>query len=350
MNRIVRYSAASLLAVGLVSGIASLPVVAATPVEEAQALISQGDLDGALKRIDRYLATSPQDAEGRFTRALILVKQNKSADAVKAFTELTRDYPQLPEPYNNLAVLYAQSGDYEKAREALEAALATNPSYATAHENLGDIYAALAGAAYNRALALDANNATTRYKLSLLGGLTGSSEASRAAAAAPPPAPAVAPVQAAAPAPISAPVSAPAPAPAPVQAAVAPAPAPAAVAAAPAASPESSSAALKVLDAWAKAWSARDVDSYLAAYSSDFKPDGGLALGEWQLQRRARIGKAKMISVAVLAPEVQAVDAQHLRVLFTQDYSSDTINDKIGKLIELTQVNGAWKITRETIR
>ena len=116
MNRIVRYSAASLLAAGLVSVVASLPVVAATPVEEAQALISQGDLDGALKRIDRYLAGSPQDAEGRFTRALILVKQNKSADAIKAFTELTRDYPQLPEPYNNLAVLYAQSGDYEKAR------------------------------------------------------------------------------------------------------------------------------------------------------------------------------------------------------------------------------------------
>ncbi|MDP3293198.1 MAG: tetratricopeptide repeat protein [Nevskia sp.] len=302
----------------------ALPAAAATPVEEAQSLVSQGDLDGALKRIDRYLAGSPQDAEGRFTRALILVKQNKSADAIKAFTELTRDYPQLPEPYNNLAVLYAQSGNYEKARDALEAALATNPSYATAHENLGDIYAALAGAAYNRALALDANNATTRYKLSLLGGLNngGAGRAATTAAAAPAPA-AITPVAAAA-----------TPAPAVAEATA----------------PAASDAVLRALEVWVRAWSARDVDAYLAAYSPEFKPDGGLALDEWQSQRRARIGKAKMINVEVQAPEVQAIDAQHVRVLFTQDYSSDTISDKVGKIIELAEVGGSWKITRETTR
>lgn len=172
VNRIHRLSTASLALASLIAASAAISVQAASPVEETQTLISQGDLDGALKRIDRFLASSPQDAEGRFTRALILVKQNRNADAIKAFTDLTRDYPQLPEPYNNLAVLYAQSGDYEKARDALEAALATNPAYATAHENLGDIYAALAGAAYNRALALDASNTTTRYKLSLLSDLT----------------------------------------------------------------------------------------------------------------------------------------------------------------------------------
>ena len=165
-------------------------VQAATPVDEAQTLISAGDLDGALKRIDRFLAGSPQDAEGRFTRALILVKQNRSADAIKAFTDLTRDYPQLPEPYNNLAVLYAQQGDYEKARDALEAALATHPAYATAHENLGDIYAALAGAAYNRAATLDASNQSVRYKQNLISQLdTGIGAAS---AAIPKPAPAIA--------------------------------------------------------------------------------------------------------------------------------------------------------------
>ena len=177
---------------------------AATPVEETQALIARGDLDGALKRIDRFLAASPQDAEGRFTRALILVRQNKNADAIKAFSELTHDYPQLPEPYNNLAVLHAQAGDYEKARDALEAALATNPSYATAHENLGDIYAALAGAAYNRALTLDKNNPTTRYKLSLISQISNEASSGRAVAAAANPAPAGGP----APAPTSSPAAA----------------------------------------------------------------------------------------------------------------------------------------------
>ncbi|MBA4286715.1 MAG: hypothetical protein C0434_14400 [Xanthomonadaceae bacterium] len=312
---------------GIAAGFA---VQAATPVEEAQALIKQGDLDSALKRIDRFLAASPQDAEGRFTRALVLVKLNRSADAIKAFTDLTRDYPQLPEPYNNLAVLYAQAGDYDKARDALEAALNTNPAYATAHENLGDIYAALAGAAYNRALALDSTNATTRYKLSLLNNLNGAGTRGAVAAAPPPAAPAPAATAA---------VAAPAPA---TAAAPVPAPAPAAAV--------SDDTVLKALDVWAAAWSSRDVDAYLAAYAPDFKPDGGLALGEWREQRRIRIGKAKSIAVSVLDAEVTRLDAQHVSVTFIQDYSSDTISDKVTKVIELAQVGGSWKITRESLR
>lgn len=333
MNRTYRLSAASVVGFGLLAASAIFSVHAATPVDEAQTLISQGDLDGALKRIDRFLAGSPQDAEGRFTRALILVKQNKNVEAIKAFTDLTRDYPQLPEPYNNLAVLYAQTGDYERARDALEAALATNPAYATAHENLGDIYAALAGAAYNRALALDSSNSTTRYKLSLLGDLTaGGPTGSRPAAVA---------------------AAAPPPAPTPAPAAVTPPPAAPAAAAAPAASPPAAvptDAVVKSLDAWAVAWSSRDVDAYLAAYAADFKPDGGLSLGEWREQRRVRIGKAKSIAVAVLNPEVTRLDGQRVSVTFTQDYTSDTISDKVTKVIELVQVGGSWKITRESLR
>ncbi len=300
----------------ILAAFSGLPAWAATPVEETRALISRGDLDGALQRIDRFLATSPQDAEGRFTRALILVKQNKSAEAIKAFTALTRDYPQLPEPYNNLAVLYAQAGNYEKARDALEAALATNPSYATAHENLGDIYAALAGAAYNRALALDQSNPSTRYKLALINQVSNGPAPGQLAKNAP-----ATPV--AAPAAAASPASSSGAAPGPAQAA---------------------------LDAWAQAWSSRDADAYLAAYAPDFQPDGGLSLAEWQLQRRTRIGKAKNISVSVSDLDVQTIDAQHLRVSFQQDYRSDTITDKIAKVVELRDVGGAWKITREAIR
>ena len=137
-------------------------------LDEAQALINGGNYVEALNRLDAHLKQVPQDAEARFARGLVLVKLNRTEQAIAAFADLTRDYPQLPEPYNNLAVLYAQQGDYEKARDALEAALATHPSYATAHENLGDIYAALASAAYNRALMLDQANATVRQKLRLM--------------------------------------------------------------------------------------------------------------------------------------------------------------------------------------
>jgi tetratricopeptide (TPR) repeat protein len=77
----------------------------------------------------------------RHARGLILTEQNKPADAIREFTSLTEDYPELPEPYNNLAVLYASQGQYDKARKSLEMAIRTHPSYAIAHENLGDVYA-----------------------------------------------------------------------------------------------------------------------------------------------------------------------------------------------------------------
>jgi tetratricopeptide (TPR) repeat protein len=308
------------MAVLVVSACCALSAMAATPVEETQTLIQRGDLDGAMKRIDRFLASSPQDAEGRFTRALILVKQNKLPDAIKAFTDLTHDYPQLPEPYNNLAVLYAQSGEYEKARDALEAALATNPSYATAHENLGDIYAALAGAAYNRALALDQTNQATRYKLSLINQVAAGPTANAAVATAKP-------------------TTTPATSTAAAAAAATPAPA-----------SGSNAAPLAALDAWALAWSSRNVDAYLAAYAPDFQPDGGLSRSDWANQRRARIAKPKSITVHLIDPEVETIDAQHVRVVFTQDYQSDTIADKITKSIDMRDVGGSWKIVRETIR
>src|SRR3546814_8685917 len=91
-------------------------------------------------------------------------------DTLFPYTTLfrSRDYPQLPEPYNNLAVLYAAQGDYDKARDALQAAIAKHPSYATAHENLGDIYAALAGAAYSKAATLDTADQAVRRKLAVI--------------------------------------------------------------------------------------------------------------------------------------------------------------------------------------
>lgn len=332
MVRTVRIGITGLMMAGIVAlGTAPLRTLAATPIEETQSLISAGDLDGALRRIDRYLASSPQDAEGRFTRALILVKQSKTADAIKAFTDLTRDYPQLPEPYNNIAVLYAQAGDYEKARDALEAALATNPAYATAHENLGDIYAALAGAAYNRALALDSSNATTRYKLALLGDLNAApgtrQPAATAAAPSPSPSPAAAPAAAAVAAAAAAPAAAP-----------------------PAAPAVERDAAVQTLNAWASAWASRDLDAYLSYYAKDFRPDGGLSLAEWEAQRRTRIGKAQSIAVTVIDPEVTRIDASRVSVTFTQDYRSDTISDRVVKVIELVQAGGGWKIARETLR
>jgi len=310
--------------------LAAVPAWAASVAEEAQVQLNQGNAAEALRRVETHLQGNPQDAEARFVRGLALVRLNRTEQAIRVFADLTRDYPQLPEPYNNLAVLYAQQGDYERARDALEAALATHPSYATAHENLGDIYSALAGASYNRALMLDPNNASLRRKLSLVGQLDSVPSDPGTTVAAPPPLRSATPVASVA--------LTPAPA----------APAPAAVSVeVDAATTQAATAAVR---SWAQAWSAKDSNAYLASYASDFLPEGGISRSAWEGQRRERIAKPQRINVKAVNPQVTSLGADRLRVSFRQEYESDAFSDSVNKILELKSEDGGWKIVREYTR
>lgn len=146
----------------------------ADELQDINKLYKQGQNDKALERLESYLTSRPKDAQGpkiaqgRFLKGLILAEQGKNAEAIQIFTRLTEEYPELPEPYNNLAVLYASQGQLDKARQSLEMAISTHPGYATAHENLGDIYARMASQAYDKALQLDKGNVTAQTKLTLL--------------------------------------------------------------------------------------------------------------------------------------------------------------------------------------
>ncbi|MDZ4079709.1 MULTISPECIES: tetratricopeptide repeat protein [Hydrocarboniphaga] len=337
MNKRVTWHSCRMIGRGLTAALllaAAQTAVAATAVEEASTLLQQGQLDQALKKLDAQLKSQPQDAQARFLRGLVLVRLNRSAEAVKMFADLTRDYPQLPEPYNNLAVLYAQQGDYEKARDALEAALATHPSYATAHENLGDIYAALAGAAYNRALSLDGANQGVRSKLALIGQLDGQGSTSVATAptiSTPPPAAAV---------PASVPPASTVPAPPPS----------APAAAAPTVDAATAASVTSVINAWAAAWSSQDLNAYFATYSPSFVPEGGLGRSAWEAQRRDRISRAKSIQVKALNPVFSRLAADRLSVSFNQSYVSDSFSDSTQKTLELQQAGSSWLIAREYSR
>jgi tetratricopeptide (TPR) repeat protein len=319
--------------IAAVAALMFAPVTFADGVSaQAQALIEQNQPAQALQLLDGHLARNPQDAEARFTRGLALVRLDRSKDAIKVFADLTRDYPQLPEPYNNLAVLYAAQGDYEKARDALQAALATHPSYATAHENLGDIYAALAGAAYNRALQLDESNQVLRRKLALLNQLDPSAATEIVTTARAAPAPAAAPP----PAQVAVEPAAPAVAPA-----ATPAPAPAEV-------PAATQALLRqAIDTWAAAWSSRDLDGYFAAYADSFVPEGGLSRSAWQTQRRERISAPARIKVTVSNLRFSPAGDGRASVSFGQQYESDSFSDSVVKVLDFQQTAGGWKITRE---
>ena len=271
----------------------------ANEIQEINQQFRKGDLNGALDRANRYLAKNPQDAQARFLKGLILADQGKTDNAITVFTGLTEDYPELPEPYNNLAVLYASQSKYEAAKNALEMAIRTHPSYATAHENLGDIYAKMASIAYDKALALDNKNATAQTKLALIQDMIGGQP--RKPAATKPVAtvtakPAVKPAAAG---------------PAPVQA-----------------TPANTGIEGAIAN-WAQAWSQRDVDAYLAAYASDFAA-GGMTRADWEAQRRARITAPKSIEVKISDLKIDQ-QGDTASATFRQVYRSDRLSSTATK-------------------
>jgi len=312
----------------------------ADDIKEASKLYQQGKLDVALTKVNSALTAQPKDAQGRFLKGLILTEQKKSDEAIRVFTGLTEDFPELPEPYNNLAVLYASQGNYDKAKAALELAIHTHPSYATAHENLGDIYAQLARRAYDKALQLDKNNTAAQTKLAMVKDLfsppkpnvqapatmvAGNSiEPAKVAAVAQPATPSPAALSAR-------PVAQPA------------APAQPSVKAQPAAAEAQVTAAV---NEWAKAWSDKNAAAYLAAYAPDFETPGGEARGIWEKQRRERIEKPKSILVNVKINSV-TVNGTEAVVTLRQGYRSDTFKSNNIKTLRMVKNGDKWLIRQE---
>ena len=332
------------------------------PLQEANQLFRQGQLDRAMDRVNGYLATRPKDPKGRFLKGLIFTEQNKPNDAIRIFTELSQDYPDLPEPYNNLAVLYASQGQYEKARASLELAIRTHPSYATAHENLGDIYAKMASQAYDKALQLDRSNQAAQGKLNLIKDLFSQTTVkgappSKVAAAKPeaPPAPAAQPpastAQPAAPAAKPAP-SAPAPAAKAPATTVAEAPVAKPVAPAPAPQPKALPAdntedVLRAVNGWVRAWETNDVPGYLAFYAADFQTPKGMTRKAWEAERKARIAKPRKIEVDIDSPKVRFEEKNRAIVSFRQHYKSGSLDVTGGKTLVMIKNGDKWLIQQE---
>ena len=360
-----------------------------------------------LKGLDALLAKAPADPQLRFRKAVLLVEQKRTVEAITLFRKLAEEFPALPEPQNNLAVLYADRGETDKARAALEAALRGRPSYNTVYRNLGAVNARMAGAAYARALNIDdSKNSVSR--LALITALPDGDAAPRAVAApatvaaAAPVAPAVAVTpKPAAPTPpaVVMPVTPPVPplptppavivTPAPPTVVAAVLPTPASPAASPAApkkpvasaapasvAPAAASAATatttttaakplppavpepkpndaaveaagvrKAVQDWAQAWSRKQPDAYIAAYVPGFKGAEASAAA-WQAARRVRILNKKEISVVVSDMAV-VVGKTQWSATFTQAYTADQLRLVSRKTLAFELRNGRWLIARE---
>ncbi|TVT74976.1 MAG: tetratricopeptide repeat protein [Denitromonas halophila] len=343
-------------------------------VQEIQALVARGQFPEAIRVADLDLTSNPTDPQTRFLKAVALTELNKVEEAIGVFRKLTEDYPELPEPYNNLAVLYAQQKSFDKAKAALEMAIRTHPSYATAHENLGDVYARMASQAYDKALQLDSSNTVAQSKLALIRELMTASGghtppvvmAQAAPAPAKPIAQPVAPVAVAkpaqtplpspvvtpAPAPAPAPVAAPAPAPTPVVAAPTPAPVAVAAPAAPVKAPakvDATDPVREALSGWARDWARKDVKAYLSHYAKDFRVPGGRSRSQWENERQARVGdKPGEISVVLENIDV-TIKGQTAKATFRQHYDSSGFSGSTNKTLVFVQQDGRWRIQQELI-
>ena len=353
-------------------------------------LLQGSQPEQALKLIDQRLTATPKDPQLRFLQGVAFAMANKNKEAIDTFTQLTKEFPELPEPYNNLAVLYANQNQLDKSRQALEQAIRTNPSYSTAHENLGDIYAKLASQAYSKALQLDGSHAqSVQPKLALIHDLFSTGQAQAQALAKAPSAPA--PVTATATQAVSSSTTAPAQATVVAAAATAqpvasaqPATAtPVTETASPPATepkaetktiakaePKAEPKAVATADAgqaakadtppaanvaeveaavrtWAKAWAAKDMANYLAAYSPNFQTPGKQSRKAWEAERRARIVGKRSISVN-LADLTITTQNDRATARFRQHYRADTLNVSSRKTLQLELRKGQWLIVSET--
>jgi len=297
---------------------------------EIQRMIQQGSFEKALVLAEEELSVNPDDVQTLFLKGLILARMDRLKESEAVFIDLTEKHPELPEPYNNLAVVYAASGDYDKAEEALRQAINTHPSYATAHENLGDIYAKMASQAYNNALKLDSDNQETKEKLSMISDLISAPE------------------------PVSVAPTVPKPAPVSDKKEIKSEPKLARFEPEPTTilePPFDKEAARKevktAVNSWANAWSAKDVDNYIKSYSAKFVPPNKLSHSKWQEQRRLRLSKPRFIKVILNNVRIEILSQDLALVRFVQIYQSDNYKDQVNKQLLLNNVDGVWLISKE---
>ncbi|MEX1166578.1 MAG: nuclear transport factor 2 family protein [Hydrogenophaga sp.] len=100
------------------------------------------------------------------------------------------------------------------------------------------------------------------------------------------------------------------------------------------------------VNAWAEAWSARNMSSYLGAYAANFTPNDGQSRKNWEAERKARIVPRSRIGVEVDDMAV-SINGDRATVKFRQDYTSDTLNVTSRKTLSMVKSGGRWLIVRE---
>jgi len=299
-------------------------------IDRAKQLINAGDADSALIELESEIARNP-NPEAEFLRAVTLQGIGKRTQAMEAYAQMIQSYPELPEPYNNLAVMHAEDKNFDKAEQMLKRAISTNETYATAYENLGDIHSQQASDAYNQALALNPTNSkTVEVKLNLIDNILLPPNLRKPV------------IQASN---VSTSNS--------QQRIQRPVVAPTTITSTPPTQSSNNGAANadkasieSMVNQWAQAWSSKDVANYLSFYGDNFRPLNGASKSAWAKYRAEKLQGPSFINISVSDLSVSRTN-QNMRVNFVQGYQSDTYTDRVLKSLELINTAQGWKIIRE---
>jgi len=290
--------------------LSSLTSFAQDKTKEIKVLLKNGKYNHAEILINNFNENNLNDPELLFYKGIVETNLGKKNQAIDTFRDLTERFPGLPEPFNNLAVLYAEKAQYRLAKEILEQAIKTNPSYLTAHINLGDIYTKMASEAYNKALEIDKSNNIAITKLSMITQLFNYQPNTKNTV-------------------IDSIKTKPT------------------VKVANISKKRLSQDILNSIENWKTAWENKDMKSYLNSYASNFKYPNKMTKSDWEKYRTSRIISKKIINLSLSNIQLK-FSKKRITAIFTQKYSSGNLNQTSNKTLVFIRENDDWLILEET--
>ena len=297
--------------------------LAAASTQQLQLLVEQKKFVKAVLEGNDILQQDPTNTRARFLTAYSYQMIAKTDKAISLYQDLIRDHPTLPEPRNNLAMIYLEQGDYDLASQMLVSAINTRISYAIAYANLSQVYKGIASEAYRRAISQSTEPAKYTHDIELTAITRLDFQGSETA-------PKIANLSVSQPVlkePLAEDIAT-------TQTVVN-------------AANEGTLLIEKVRN-WAQAWSSKDFDNYRASYAPDYRAKFNTH-EQWVKYRQKRILRPGDIKVEVSDFTVKQRGANLATVDFTQAFSSPRYSDRVVKRLDFNRVGSQWKIAVERV-
>ncbi|MCP4875872.1 MAG: tetratricopeptide repeat protein [Gammaproteobacteria bacterium] len=288
---------------------------AATPVQQLQQLIEQENFAQAAKNGERLLQQNPKQLRARFLTAYAYQMRANTDKAVALYQGLIDDNPELPEPRNNLAMIYLAQGDYDRASQLLVEAINTHISYATAYANLSQVYKGIASEAYRRAVSESSEPAKYTHNIELTA-ITKLDTVERE--------------------------------PTVIEAVDSQTLATAANQESAIDAANQATRLIERVKNWAGAWSDKDFTRYTGFYSTQYRARFS-SHDRWLAHRRERIMRPGSIKVEISNIQIKWRSENRAIIDFTQAFDSARYSDRVVKRLGFSRMGSEWKITEERV-